>query len=248
MITFSKIGSFGRLGNQLFQIASCIGTANLYSKEAKFYSWDYSDFFKNPIEQSLNSSEIKNIYREKNFNYDPIPNMDNVDLIGYFQSYKYFSHCEDKILYHFDFVDSLYDDSIDNNEETCSIHIRRGDYVNLSDYHPFPGIDYYNKSIEYMRNSGVKKFYVFSDDISWCREFFTAFNDIEYISENSDIKDLCLMSSCKNNIIANSIFSWWGAWLNKNNNKKVISPSKWFGPAKKGVITDDLYCKNWIII
>ena len=100
MITFSKSGSFGRLGNQLFQIASCIGTANLYSKEAKFYSWDYSDFFKNPIDQSLNSSEIKNIYREKNFNYDPIPNMDNVDLIGYFQSYKYFSHCEDKILYH----------------------------------------------------------------------------------------------------------------------------------------------------
>ena len=56
------------------------------------------------------------------------------------------------------------------------------------------------------------------------------------------------MSSCKNNIIANSSFSWWGAWLNKNNNKKVIAPSKWFGPAKKGVITDDLYCKNWIII
>jgi hypothetical protein len=97
-----------------------------------------------------------------------------------------------------------------------------------------------------MRNQGVKKFYVFSDDIEWCKNFFSDILDFEFISGNNEIRDLYLMSSCENNIIANSSFSWWGAWLNKNPNKKVIAPSVWFGPAKKNVITEDLYCKNWI--
>lgn len=248
MITFSNLGNFGRLGNQLFQISSCIGTAKLYSKEAKFYKWNYSDFFKNPIDQTLNSDDVKNIYREKNFHYSPIPNMDNMDIVGYFQSEKYFSHCKDDIFYHLDFIDSLYDDVIDQSEKTCSVHIRRGDYLNLSEYHPFPGMEYYNKSMNYMRGKGVTKFYIFSDDIDWCMENFLGINDVEYIYGNIDVKDMCLMSSCKNNIIANSSFSWWGAWLNKNPDKIVIAPSLWFGPAKKGVITDDLYCKDWIVI
>lgn len=248
IVTFSNLGNFGRLGNQLFQIASSIGTAKLYSKTPKFYKWNYSDFFKNPIDQTLEQSEIKNIFREKNFHYEAIPNINNLDLIGYFQSEKYFLHCKDSILHYFSFIDSLYDNSIDIYKETCSLHIRRGDYLKVSDYHPFVGIDYYNKSMNYMRKIGVTKFYIFSDDIEWCMDNFSEFNDVEYIKGNSDIKDMCLMSSCKNNIIANSSFSWWGAWLNKNKNKTVISPKTWFGPAKKNVITEDIYCENWIKI
>lgn len=248
IVTFSNLGNFGRLGNQLFQIAASVGLAKLYSKKAKFGKWDYSIFFKNPIDQSLNPDEIKNIFRERNFHYESIPNIDNLDIIGYFQSEKYFLHCKDLILYHFDFIDSLYSSYIDHTKETCSVHIRRGDYLSLSDYHPCLGLDYYNKSMDYMRKLGVTKFYIFSDDIGWCVSNFSGLSDVEYIQGNTDIKDMCLMSSCKNNIIANSSFSWWAAWLNKNKNKNVIAPKIWFGPAKKNVITNDLYCENWIKI
>lgn len=248
MVTFTNLGNFGRLGNQLFQISASIGTANLHSAEFKFPRWEYSNFFKNPIDQSLDRNDIKNVYRERNFNYDPIPYMEDMDIVGYFQSEKYFSHCKDEIRFYFDFNDDLYQGPINRSLKNCSVHIRRGDYLNLSEYHPFPGMNYYNRSMDYMRKLGVSKFYIFSDDIDWCVNNFSIFNDVEYIQGNSDIKDMCLMSSCDNNIIANSSFSWWGAWLNKNANKKIIAPSVWFGHAKKGVITDDLYCKDWIII
>ena len=229
IITFSRLGNFGRLGNQLFQIACCIGAGKIYSKSPKFYKWNYSDFFKCPIDQTLVETEIKNIYREVSFNYSQIPNMENVDLIGYFQSDKYFSHCEGDILKHFEFVDSLDDGSIDPDTETCSVHIRRGDYVNLVGYHPLMGIEYYTKAMDSMRSKGVNKFYFFSDDIQWCKDNFGLRDEYVYIEGNQDIKDLCLMSKCKNNIIANSSFSWWGAWLNRNESKKVIAPSIWFG-------------------
>jgi hypothetical protein len=248
MICFSNIGKMGRLGNQLFQIATTISTANRYNTEAKFYKWKYSDFFKNKIDQGLNSDLIRDffIYRESSFNYKNIENRGNMDLLGYFQSERYFMDNPEKVRYYFDFIDELNDGSIGQDFNSCSIHIRRGDYLNVSDYHPFPGMEYYKKSIYYMRDIGVNKFYVFSDDIEWCKNEFKEFLDLHYIEGNTNIKDLCLMSSCKNNIIANSSFSWWGAWLNKNTDKKIIAPKIWFGPAKKGVITDDLYCEGWI--
>jgi len=247
MITFSKIGSFGRLGNQLFQISAAIGLAKTNNDSAKFYKWEYSDYFKTPIDQSLNSSEIINAIHERGFNYNHLHYIKNSDLIGYFQSEKYFKNCKDEIRKYFTFDDSLIDYNIINPiENSCSIHVRRGDYVNLQDYHPFPGMDYYRNAISYMKNKGVNIFYIFSDDIEWCKENFSYMDEIIYVEGNIDIKDLALMSICKNNIIANSSFSWWGAWLNRNENKIVISPSVWFGPSKKGVITEDLYCEGWI--
>lgn len=248
MITFSNLGNFGRLGNQLFQIAAVLGASKSQLKSAKFNKWNYSDFFKNPIDQTLDPSEIKNIYRERGFNYTPIPVMNDMDLIGYFQSEKYFLNAKDLVMYHFDFSDHLYDGKIDESVESCSIHVRRTDYLKFSEYHPFPGMDYYLRSIEKMREFGIKKFYLFSDDIDWCMKTFSGHNDIEYIRGNPDIKDMALMSQCKNNIIANSSFSWWGAWLNKNPDKIVIAPSVWFGPSMKSGSTRDLYCEGWQII
>ena len=88
------------------------------------------------------------------------------------------------------------------------------------------------------------KFIIFSDDPDWCRNEFFGENYI--ISDLGDAYiELCAMSLCDHNIIANSSFSWWGAWLNNNPNKIVISPSKWFGPAI-GKDTSDVYCKNWV--
>lgn len=247
MITFSKIGSLGRLGNQLFQISAAIGLAKKNNDVAKFNKWEYSHYFKNPIDQNLTSSEIQSTINERSFNYTPLVHRKNSDLFGYFQSEKYFDNCKDLIRHHFEFQDSLlFGNQIENISNSCSIHIRRGDYLNLQEYHPFPGLEYYRKSISYMKSRGVERFFMFSDDIPWCKEQFSEENEITYIENNIDIKDLALMSVCKHNIIANSSFSWWGAWLNKNPEKIVIAPSIWFGPAKRGVITADLYCNGWL--
>lgn len=249
MICFSRIGKFGRLGNQLFQIAATIGCAVENNVQAKFYPWEYSKYFKNKIDETLEAEEIINIYRERGFSYSRIPLLANLDLLGYFQSDKYFNNCYDLIRHYFDFEDFLDDGSIDQDTETCSVHIRRGDYVNLVGYHPLMSMEYYKRSIDSMRSKGVKKFYFFSDDIQWCKDNFGVTEEFVYIEGNEDIKDLYLMTRCKNNIIANSSFSWWGAWLNRNESKKVIAPSIWFGELSRDKNdTDDLYCKSWEII
>jgi len=244
MITFSKIGSFGRLGNQLFQIAATLGAAKLYNDIPKFYTWEHSDSFKNPIDQTLISSEIKNIYKEPSFNYTQIPQPNNTDLHGYFQSEKYFSHCEDLIRHHFDFKE----EGIKLKYYGCSIHIRRGDYVNLANYHTNLGPDYYADAIRDMEMNGVTQFVVFSDDINWCKTFLGDDPKFVYIEGQTPIQDLCLMSKCEHHIIANSSFSWWGSWLNPSKDKIVIAPKNWFGPSNKNADTSDLYCKGWKVM
>ena len=114
------------------------------------------------------------------------------------------------------------------NTNSISIHIRRGDYLN----HPNLGVldlNYYQKAINeisIIQDNPI--FYFFSDDIEWCKENFSFVNEKIYIQNtHSEIEDLFLMKNCKHNIIANSTFSWWGAWLNKNTNKIVIAPKQW---------------------
>ena len=98
-----------------------------------------------------------------------------------------------------------------------------------------------------MRKFDGCKFLIFSDDKEWCLENFNKENC--EISHNSDAaEDLQLMSLCDHHIIANSSFSWWGAWLGQNKDKKVIAPKEWFGPAKNEHATKDLYCKDWIVL
>ena len=90
-------------------------------------------------------------------------------------------------------------------------------------------------------------FLIFSDDINWCKEFFPDIPEkFKFIDGNTDYEDLILMSLCKNNIICNSTFSWWAAWLNQNQDKKVIVPTNWFGKAYANNKTDDIFCENWI--
>jgi hypothetical protein len=130
------------------------------------------------------------------------------------------------------------------NLETCSLHVRRGNYVERQQYHPLQTVEYYTKSIETIGKD--KHYLIFSDDIQWCKENLSFIENKTFVEGNKDYEDLYLMSFCKDNIIANSSFSWWGAWLNKNNNKRVIYPSVWFG--NNGQITDGIGCVNWIRI
>jgi len=160
----------------------------------------------------------------------------NVYLIGYFQSEKYFIDIRKDLLKQFKFKNKTNSKNKKIIEETkktnsVSIHIRRGDYVsnkNASNFHGLQGMNYYKKALRVI-DSKIKdpRYFVFSDDIDWCKKNLAIKNTI-FVSNKKGSEDLRIMASCKHNIIANSSFSWWGAWLGENDDKVVISPKSWF--------------------
>lgn len=161
--------------------------------------------------------------------FDTCP--DNVNLYGFFQSEKYFSHISDSIKEDFTFKDYVLNpckEMFTFGSEVISLHIRRTDYVDKQEYHPLCTLDYYEKALSMLPNN--IPVIIFSDDPKWCKiqEIFE--DDRFLVSEsNNNLVDMCLMTMCKYHIIANSSFSWWGAWL--SNSKKVIAPKVWFGPS-----------------
>jgi hypothetical protein len=164
----------------------------------------------------------------------------NLLLDGFWQSEKYFKKYEDEIVDLLDLqIDSKFNDL--NFSGSCSVHIRRTDYLNSPNYHLNLTSDYYNKALEKINPKG--NIFVFSDDIQWCKNSLKYPNMI-FMEGNTNLEDLKLMSHCEDNIIANSSFSWWAAWLNKNKNKKVIAPSRWFGP--EGPSYRDILPNEWI--
>lgn len=274
MITFNKIGYMGRLGNQMFQYATLLGVANktgytagvplkhnsqinpqgCYDKHLNkwiAYKFDLSDCFDLSISDSsdiLNS----NVYNEKmhNFNKDIFDIQDDTDLNGYFQTDKYFKHIENDIRNELKFNQPIIDRCLEikgDYKNIVSMHFRRGDYIGDSNNFPPLELDYYQTAIN-MFNDKEYTFFIFSDDIDWCKSIFGNTEKIVYIEGNNQFVDICLMSMCEHNIIANSTFSWWGAWLNTNPNKKVIGPSKWFGPGFAHLDTTDVIPDNWIKI
>jgi len=246
MITYSLLGKMGRLGNQMFQIAATLALANRNNDQAVFPRWEYDMAFKRKLSYVDDLSWITTVHREPSFDFTPIEHRHNMDMCGYFQSEKYFSDCTDLIRSQFDFADGTVNDvqSI-LASESCAIHVRRTDYVALAQYHPFPGMAYYMSGISEMESAGIKKFMVFSDDIDWCMSEFGPNKKFTYVTGQSNIQDMCLMTKCASHIIANSSFSWFGAWL--ANSKKVIAPAKWFGPGNAHANPKDLYCDGWMI-
>lgn len=171
----------------------------------------------------------------------------NYILDGYWGSEKYFNESvkdiRKSLSYTDDFIrnvaNSKYKDLLEKN--CVSIHIRRTDYLNSNGYHPVQDLSYYEKGLDIIGE--YDSLYVFSDDMDWCKENITFKNTI-FVEGFDDVEDMWLMSICKNNIIANSTFSWWGAWLNKKDGK-VIAPLNWFGE-NLNVSSSDLYKDNWI--
>ncbi len=175
---------------------------------------------------------------------------------GYWQSAQFAGLVEKELRRDFKFSerkeDKLYrlSERIIGTGNTVSLHIRRGDYLKRGNREYYGNIctdDYYENAIEYM-NHYVKDpvFYFFSNDIKWVKEKYGHLNAV-YVSEElfdhyEDWYDMFLMSCCKHNIIANSTFSWWGAWLNSNQNKIVVAPSKWINDCDYR----DIYPKSWI--
>jgi hypothetical protein len=240
--TFSQLGRYGRMGNAMFQIATTIGYAKMYGEDFQFPYWEYCKYYNLPLEKFGCNIKVSNKYDEKRFSYDLIPHIQNCDLSGYFQSWKYFSHCEDYIREIF--TPKKYENPA-MFRSMCAVHVRRGDYNNLPDYHPVLGMDYYNEA---MSRISATKFLIFSDDPVWCKCNFKGSKCV--VTELGDVvTDLSMMMACENQIIANSSFSWWAAWLNSNKNKLVVAPRKWFGPKLAfDHPTDDLIPENWIRI
>ena len=180
----------------------------------------------------------------------------NVSIVGFFQSEKYFIHYKKivlKLLRFSKIKDKLHQKYLNliNNKNSVAIHIRRGDYLNdpkVRHIHGILGSDYYKKSIIYIKKK-VKNplFFIFSDDIELVKKTFSFFNNKKYIfiDTKSSINDLYLMSNCKYFIIANSTFSWWGAWLSKNKRKIVCAPKRWL---RERIPTPDIIPESWIKI
>jgi len=225
----------GMFGNQLFEIATTIGLAIENNVDAVFPPWKYNGYFKHGIKtDNPEKFNIKSEYQDPEFKYNKIPYTNGMNLNGYFQSEKYFKHCEKEIRETFTLKEEYennirekWNDILKTN--TVSIHVRRGDYLKNQSFHPCPPLKYFEKSIEYVENiSKIDSILIFSDDIQWCKENFIG-NRYIFVENQNEIDDMFLMSFCKHNIITNSSFSWWGSWLNKNENKIVCAPHQWFG-------------------
>jgi hypothetical protein len=197
-------------------------------------------------------------YHETEFGYNPgVESIyDDCLLNGYFQTEKYFSEFRELILSQLTFkspyreLASEYIENIRRDKKSSvlvSIHVRRGDYVMFPDHHPVCSKEYYSSAIEEMKKLDSEAiFIVFSDDVEWCKKEFAGENYI--VNEiGNPYAEMCAMSLCDHNIMANSSFSWWGSWLNRNPNKKVIAPSRWFGNLIKKD-TSDVYFENVKII
>jgi len=265
MITHKSIGYSGRLGNQMFQYAAlkalslqnglkCVLPNHLSIKKDGCYDFTYNKWIEYKLDlfdcfeitAPIIDFQFEHVYQELGFSYDSniLNVMDNMAIEGWFQSYKYFDTYKDIIVKEFTFKENILSKCksfISQYKNPVAIHIRRGDQVGL------PTI--WNVTPEYIAEAWQNftddeyTFLIFSDDIEWCKQIFP--EGVVFVEGNNQFEDMCLMSLCKHNVITNSSFSWWAAYLNKNENKRVITPSNWFIPAKP---LDDLFPKNWITI
>lgn len=266
MIGFNALGRMGRLGNQMFQYAALKGLAKNIGTDIciPYYTEAVDDGIGNMLRTELfdsfdlrvNIGLLNNghapVVNERFFHFDEelfalCP--DHVSLQGYFQTEKYFKHIEDEIREDFTFKDEILNpckEMISGVENPIALHVRRTDYVSNSANHPPCTLEYYEAALKHFDDN--RNVIVFSDDSSWCQEQDLFSNDRFMISENDDNRvDLCLMSLCNDFIIANSSYSWWGAWLSSNKNKKVIAPNRWFGENgyTKDHDTKDLIPNEW---
>ena len=235
MLTSKNINTQGRLGNGMFCIASTIGLSILHKVDYVLPPWKYQQFFTHPLNEGI--IQCHRTIKEGPFHYSEYPELAqakhlNFNLSGYFQSYKYWQHCEEVIYKVFDFKQDLREKVLAlyplRENETC-ISVRRGDYVGNVNYINL-GMDYYNSGIDRI---GDTNYLVFSDDIAWCKEAFKMPN-VRFIEGLSDIESLCRMSMCKNFITANSTYSWFGAYLSQTDGV-IIRPEKYYkGPLCSG--------------
>ena len=211
--------------------------------------------------QKVGLNELRrNVYQEPYFNFaqEFLDLPDNIYLNGFWQSDKYFKDIETIIRQEFTIKHAITGKNREladfiQSRECISLHVRCGDYISdpkTMTFHGACGPDYYSKCVQQVAKMVKEPFFiVFSDDPVWAKEHLNIQYPSMLVDHNSADKgyeDLRLMNLCKHNIIANSSFSWWGAWLNNNPEKIVIAPKKWFN--NNTVNTNDLIPIQWITI
>ena len=219
------------------------------------------NFYKNNIYSKILKRfgfNNKKIVGEKTLLFDEkLLHIDDDKYIeGYFQSEKYFIDIREELLKRFiitsstsNYTEKIKNDIL-NSSMSCSIHIRRGDFTNSvnQNIHGTCDIKYYQNAMSYIGNTiGNVDYFIFSDDIDWVKDNLNVENAIYVDSKENRLphEDMYLMSLCSHNIIANSSFSWWGAWLNQNNDKIVVAPEKWFANDKFYNQSSDIVPDNW---
>jgi hypothetical protein len=263
MITYKFLGRRGRLGNQLFQYATlyAIAKENGYEfgipYECRNETDDYRDMCLADCFDNLSAADSKNFLPTSQIEEKTnlfIPEMlkirDNVDIFGYFQTEKYFKKYRSELLKEFKFKKEIYQKCFDLktkiNNKIISVHMRFGDYDLFPDVYPRCSVEYYTNALALMPADA--QIILFSDDREKASQFFKTIEKpyvvYDYLSK---YEDLCLMSLCDYHIIANSSFSWWGAWLSES--KKVVAPKKWYGSNPNAPkLWSDIYCENWEIL
>tara|TARA_A100001515_G_scaffold137375_1_gene129921 strand:+ start:58 stop:825 length:768 start_codon:yes stop_codon:yes gene_type:complete len=250
---FNRLGSFGRHGNQMFQAASIYGIAKKtgHTPVLNLANSTLKDCFEmTGVEDGI--VEQTGVYAEQGFSFNEnvfeFPADISIDCYGYYQTEKYFKHCEQDIKTMFTFKEKIRHKAGELLPEgvTVSMHLRKTDYTQLHEYHYNQTDEYYQEAFakmsEYFGDEIIPV--IFSDDVKWCK------NNMKWLPENTvymenDLNvDLCVMSWCNAHIIANSSFSWWGAWLGGG---KTIAPKNWFGP-KGPQDWNDVYCNGWEVL
>lgn len=219
---------FGRMGNQLFQYFFGYAMSKKHKCRVLYRCNDLKiGHLGFPIEiTTLNYPTIN----EKQFHYYEPPFKNYHVYTGYWQSQKYFVEYREDILKMFNFKLLL--------PEVTSVHVRRGDYLNLPNQHPVQSATYYIEGVEKVRGEGP--IFVFSDDPQWCRDNFP--REWKIMSSSDYTADFFMMASCPYHVISNSSFSWWAAWIN---GQRVTAPNNWLGPALHRHNTKDLLPSEW---
>ncbi len=258
------------MGNQMFQYAlgSCLAARR--ADELVLYTGLYAapesqrkyalDCFKIKAKVVSNLDMTKDcdllwMVREVGFGFHPevlAGRPRNVMLSGYWQSEGYFEEINSLLRQEFAFKNprpakrnAEVASRIGSTESVC-VHVRRGDYLRPGDKRGFLGLAYYQRALQAVETRLKNPaFYVFSDDIDWCRESMQFNHSQTFVHTDSEEEHLKLMRRCKHFIIANSTFSWWGAWLNPGPDKCVTAPSGWLGFA---TAETHIAAPNWVLI
>jgi hypothetical protein len=268
----------GGLGNQLFQLFTTMSYSfqfetsfffcNQYELTNNRHTY-WNNFLSNlqPFLQSLSSIPSLITINEKSFEYNDITNKikeqisNSIMLVGYFQSYKYFEKYKNYIFRLIKLQQSkdiIYNKYKQDYSNIISIHFRLGDYKILQEHYVILDENYYNNAISYilLTNKPKKVIYFYEkkdkNDVEIIiNKLKTNFSQLEFTECNNNLEDyeeMLVMSLCKYNIIANSTFSWWGAYFNQNENKIICYPSKWFGTKLTFNNINDLFPDDWIEI
>ena len=208
---------------------------------------------------------VLKIYKEYGHHFDPVVDKishGQIYLKGFFQSSRYFMNFQNDIRSEFslkrplDHFSGLWKNRICNSKNSVAIHIRRGDYITnhtAAAIHGQLTLDYYRRAMDLMSKilDGNPQFYVFSDDTDFAEQSFSGIRNLHVVKNqaNRSWEDMFLMASCNNFIIANSSYSWWGAWLNRSKKNVIIAPAQWFSAEKlQRTNTLDIYEDDWIIL